>query len=156
MFGNILLNPDAEDPLANSVLSTNKQTRYSTGLSLKLPISEILSWKQEMKIGEQTLEQTKYEKERLVEKLRKLMIIQYNDLILRHKILIISNNNLQSHNLQLNMIEKEFAINKVNIGEVARIKEMQSKSEIEFETAKSEFNTSFQLLQEITGVKFNL
>jgi len=54
------------------------------------------------------------------------------------------------------MIEKEFAINKVNIEEVARIKEIQSKSEIEFETAKSEFNTSFQLLQEITGVKFNL
>jgi len=155
-FGNILLNPDSEDPLANSVLSTNKQTRYSTGLSLKLPISEIVSRKQEMKIGEQTLEQNKFEKERLIEELRKLVIIQYNDLVLKHKILIISNSNLQSQNLQLKMIEKEFAINKVNIEEVARIKEIQSKSEIEFETAKSEFNTSFQLLQEITGVKFNL
>ena len=54
------------------------------------------------------------------------------------------------------MTEKEFTNNKVDIVELARIREMQSKSEIEFETAKSEFNTSFQLLQEITGVKFNL
>lgn len=156
MFGNILLNPDAEDPLANSVLSTNKQTRYSTGLSIKLPISEIVSRRHEIRIGEETVEQTKLEKEKLTEELRKLVIIQYNDLILKHKILLISNNNLQSQNLQLTMTEKEFTNNKVNIGEVARIREMQSKSEIEFETAKSAFNTSFQLLQEITGVKFNL
>ena len=156
MFGNILLNPDAEDPLANSVLSTNKQTRYSTGVSLKLPISEIISRKHEIRIGQEMVDQTRYEKEKLSEELRKLVIIQYNDLILKHKILLISNNNLQSQNLQLNMTEKEFTNNKVDIVELARIREMQSKSEIEFETAKSEFNTSFQLLQEITGVKFNL
>ena len=156
MFGNILLNPDAEDPLANSVLSTNKQTRYSTGVSLKLPISEIISRKHEIRIGQEMVDQTRYEKEKLSEELRKLVIIQYNDLILKHKILLISNNNLQSQNLQLNMTEKEFTNNKVDIVELARIREMQSKSVIEFETAKSEFNTSFQLLQEITGVKFNL
>ena len=156
MFGNILLNPDAEDPLANSVLSTNKQTRYSTGVSLKLPISEIISRKHEIRIGQEMVDQTRFEKEKLSEELRKLVIIQYNDLLLKHKILLISNNNLQSQNLQLNMTEKEFTNNKVDIVELARIREMQSKSEIEFETAKSEFNTSFQLLQEITGVKFNL
>lgn len=156
MFGNILLNPDAEDPLANSVLSTNKQTRYSTGVSLKLPISEIISRKHEIRIGQEMVDQTRYEKEKLSEELRKLVIIQYNDLLLKHKILLISNNNLQSQNLQLTMTEKEFTNNKVDIGEVARIKEMQSKSEIEFETAKTAFNTSYLLLQEITGVKFNL
>ena len=156
MFGNILLNPDAEDPLANSVLSTNKQTRYSTGVSLKLPISEIISRKHEIRIGQEMVDQTRFEKEKLSEELRKLVIIQYNDLILKHKILLISNNNLQSQNLQLNMTEKEFTNNKVDIMELARIREMQSKSEIEFETAKTAFNTSYQLLQEITGVKFNL
>lgn len=156
MFGNILLNPDAEDPLANSVLSTNKQTRYSTGVSLKLPISEIISRKHEIRIGQEMVDQTRFEKEKLSEELRKLVIIQYNDLLLKHKILLISNNNLQSQNLQLNMTEKEFTNNKVDVVELARIREMQSKSQIEFETAKSEFNTSFQLLQEITGVKFNL
>jgi outer membrane protein TolC len=156
MFGNILLNPDAVDPLANSVLSTNKQTRYSTGLSIKLPISEILSRKHEIKIGEESLTQTRLEKEKLIEELRKLVIIQYNDLILKQKILVIVNNNLQSQNLQLAMTEKEFLNNKVDIVELARIREMQSKSEIEFETAKSAFITSFQLLQEITGVKLNL
>ncbi len=155
MFGNILLSPDANDPLANSVLSTNKQTRYSTGLSVKLPISEILSRKHEIKISEESLEQTRLEKEKLAEELRKLVIIQYNDLMLKHKILLISNNNLQTQNLQLLMNEKEFLNNKVDVGELARIREMQSSSEIEFETAKTAFNTSFQLLQEITRVKFN-
>ncbi len=156
MFGNVLLNPDSENPLANSVLTTNKQTRYSTGVSVKLPISEIISRKHEIKIGEESLEQTRMEKEKLTEELRKLVIIQYNDLILKHKVLLISNNNLQSQNLQLMMTEKEFENNKVNVGEVARIREIQSKSEIEFETAKAAFNTSFQLLQEITRVKLNL
>jgi len=155
MFGNVLLNPDSENPLSNSILTTNKQTRYSTGLSVKLPISEILSRRHEIKIGKESLEQTKLEKEKLTEELRKLVIIQYNDLILKHKILLINNNNLQSQNLQLTMTEKEFMNNKVNVGELARSKELQSKSEIEFETAKSAFNTSYQLLQEITGVKFN-
>ena len=156
MFGNILLNQNATDPLSSSVLTTDKQTRYSAGFSLKLPIAEILSRKREIKIGEVTVEQTKLEKEKLVEELRKLVIVQYNDLMLKHTILLITNNNLQSQNVQLMMTEKEFQNNKVSIGEVARIREMQSKSEIEFETAKSTFNTSFQILQEITGVKFNL
>ncbi|HZL12496.1 MAG TPA: TolC family protein [Prolixibacteraceae bacterium] len=155
MFGNVLLNPDSTDPLANSVLTTNKQTRYSTGLSIKLPISEIISRKHQIQIGEETLQQTELEKEKLTEELRKLVIIQYNDLMLKHKILLISNNNLQSQNLQLQMTEKEFLNNKVNVSEFARIREMQTKSEIEFETAKSAFNTSFQILQEITEVKFN-
>ena len=156
MFGNILLNSDAVDPLANSVLTTNKQTRYSTGLSIKLPISEILSRKHEIKIGEESLVQTRMEKEKLTEELRKLIIIQYNDLMLKHKVLLIINNNLLSQNLQLLMTEKEFLNNKVDIGELARIREMQSKSQIEYETAKTAFNTSYQLLQEITGIKFNL
>lgn len=156
MFGNILLNPDAADPLANSVLTTNKQTRYSTGFSIKLPISEILSRKHEIRIGEESLVQTRMEKEKLTEELRKLVIIQYNDLILKHKVLLIINNNLLSQNLQLLMTEKEFLNNKIDVGELARIREMQSKSQIEYETAKTAFNTSYQLLQEITGVKFNL
>lgn len=156
MFGNILTNPGAVDPLANSVLTNEKQSRYSAGLSVKIPISEMLSRKHEIKIGDELVGQTKIEKEKLIEELRKLVIIQYNDLMLKHKVFLIMNNNLQSQNVQLMMTEKEFLNNKVSIMELARIREMQSKSEIEFETAKSAFNTSFQLLQEITGVNFNL
>lgn len=153
MFGNILLNSSSEDPLANSVLTTNKQTRYSTGFSVKLPISEIFSRKHEIKIGEESVNQTILEKEKQTEELRKLVIMQYNELMLRQKILVIVSNNLQAQNLQLAMAEKEFLNNKIDLGELGRIKEIQSKSEIEFETAKSAFLTSFQILQEITGVK---
>ena len=54
------------------------------------------------------------------------------------------------------MADKEFQNGVIPVGEYSRISEIVSRAEVDFETAKTDYNTAYMILEELVGYKFNL
>jgi outer membrane protein TolC len=153
IFDNLIIN-QALGLDANTVSST-KQTRYSFGVSMKMPLSAISNRKKSIQIAKNETEKAIFQRQAAIKELHDLIIVQYNNLLKSHRLMIISNQSREMFNIQSIQAEKEFINGMIPISEYARLQEMNSKAVENFENNKSSFLTAFMLLQETIGVKLN-
>jgi len=90
------------------------------------------------------------------EEIRQTVIKLYQDLILKQKLLQIRSKSLGDGRVNMEMVEKEFRNGVVQISEYVRITGMTSNLEADYESAKSEFITAKQLLEDMVGFVFGL
>jgi outer membrane protein TolC len=88
--------------------------------------------------------------------LRELVIRQYNDVLLKQRLLKIRSKNLSTSKINMEMVEKEFQNGVVSVTEYARIFDIVARSESDFETARTDYITAYMLLEEIVGFKFSV
>jgi outer membrane protein TolC len=140
----------------NQALNTSVQTtnRYSVGAYIRLPLYDLLDRKNLINADKYRYEQAYYEKENEKFFLRKQVILQYNDVILKQKLFRITNESLIESKLQAEMAEKEFAQGEINLTELARLKDMSAKSMMQYEQSKFDFINAYLMLQELSGIKF--
>jgi len=137
--------------LNNSVQTTN---RYNIGAYLRLPLYDIIDRKNLIKADKYRFEQAYYEKENEKAFLRKQVILQYYDVILKQKLFKVTNESLIESKLQSEMAEKEFAQGELALSELARLKDVRAKSIMQYEQSKYDLINSYLLLQELSGIKF--
>lgn len=99
-------------------------------------------------------EQSYWEKEEQKLFIKKLVIQQYNELILKQKLFKIANEAYLDAKLQANMAEKEFSQGELPLTDYARFRDIRAKSIMQYETSKYEFVLAYMLLQETTGLVF--
>jgi outer membrane protein TolC len=156
MFGNLVLsNNGSSQSVVNSV-SDAVQTRYSVGVLLQLPFNAISDRRNTIKIAEDEQDKALQKRREAVSDLRQQVIKQYNEVLKEHRLMVISNANLNSSNLQEVEARKEFVNGKISIEELARMRQLQTKAQENFENNKSAFQTAFLILQEIVGIKLKL
>jgi outer membrane protein TolC len=136
--------------------STTQTTRYNAGLSLKLPLSELISKQNDNKIARLRYEQSMIKKEEIEQDVRLTVIEQYNKTVLARKILKIAGENKENYFVQVNSAEADYKKGNLDITVYGKINENFLKSEIEYETALEAYQTSLTMLQEITGIEINL
>lgn len=153
LFDNLIL----KEALGVEDLATNttSQTRYNIGIYFKIPFTEILNTTDE-EIAESEKIRLIHERENTALELRKLVIVQYNNLIGAHKKLIIRTNAVESKRVQDLMVEKQFTKGQISIADYTRQKDFYISSKLELEDVKIEFMIALQILQETVGQKFNL
>lgn len=134
----------------------SNQTNYGLGAYIKFPLQDLFNRKNEIKLARTELEQARSMALEQRTEVRQIVIKQYNDLILKYKLLRIRMRFLETANANAQMAEKEFKNGIVNITEFSRISEITSRAESDFETARTEFVTAYLILEEIVGVKFNI
>lgn len=156
LFDNLVIGQDDDGNLNTGLVSTTQQTRYSAGIYLKLPLQELIDRKNKVKMAKEEKKMAEYEYQQEKKELRKLVIQQYNDLLLNQKLLTVKNDFVQDVLIQKQMAEQQFENNEIEISELTRLSSMHSKALSEYETAKADFNNAYMMLQEITGMKFNL
>jgi hypothetical protein len=88
--------------------------------------------------------------------LRQTVIRQYNELILKHNLLKIKSKFLETSRINAQMAEKEFLNGVALVSEYARIAEINSRVESDFETVRMDFLTAYLILEEIVGIKFHI
>jgi len=138
------------------IASRSNQMNYGAGAYIKLPFYEILNRKNQISIDEAEVEQAKYFSLAQQKELRQTVIKQYNDLIVRQRILKIKSRYAETSIINMQMVEKEFSNGIISISEYASIAESVSRTEADFESSLMDFLTTFMILEEIVGVKFNL
>jgi len=86
--------------------------------------------------------------------IRQIVIKQYQDVILKQKLLTIKSLNLGSATVNMEMVEKQFRNGVIPVAEYVRLSDMTSRIQSDYELAKSDFILAKQLLEDTVGFTF--
>lgn len=133
---------------------TNKQFNYGIGLYIKLPVFDVVNRKVQIRQAKAEVEQAKSLQQAQQDEVRQIVIKQYEELLLKQKILSIKSQNLGSATVNYEMVEKEFRNGVIPTTEYVRLSDMTSRIKTEYEMAKSDFIVAKMILEEIVGFSF--
>ena len=139
-----------------SVSSNRSELRYGIGGSIKFPIYDFLDRKNQVKVAKTEVDIARTLVEEKQVEVRKAVIKQYNDLILKQRLMKLATKNITTAKINMTMAEKEFLNGVIPLSEYSRISDNLSKTSSEFENLRMEFLTTYMILEEIVGMKFNL
>ncbi len=134
--------------------TTNKQFNYGVGVYFKFPLVDMLNRKNQVNQAKREMEQARQLSEVQITEIRQMVIKFYNDALLKQRLLQIKSQAMGNGRVNMEMVEKEFRNGQIPVSEYVRISDIVSRSESEYEQAKSDFLTSKQLLEEIAGFRF--
>lgn len=140
----------------NTILSTQNNNRALASVSVRFPMDDFWDMKNRIKTATKEVEKAMAIKDNEIVELRKLIIIQYNQLIVNQRILKIANDNVIANALQKEMGDKEFLNGQTTLYELAYINEMYRKAVTDFEESRNAFYNAYMILQEIAGIRFNV
>jgi outer membrane protein TolC len=156
-YGNLSNFATSEDGLNNTAaLTTARQFNYSVGLFVRFPLFDAINRKNQIKLAESEVEAAKSMADFEKEQIRQTVIIRYQDLIFKHKLLQIKSRNLGDGRVNRQMVEKEFRNGIVPLSEYVRITNLTADMEAAYEKAMSEFIIAKQLLEDMAGFVFSL
>jgi len=156
-YGNLSNFSTSEDGTSNTAaLKTAVQFNYSVGIFLKFPLFDVINRKNQIRLAESEVEAAKSMVKLEKEQLRQTVIMRYQDLILKQKLLRIRSRMLGDGRVNKQMAEKEFRNGVVPLTEYVRINGMTVDMEVAYERAMSEFITAKQLLEDMSGFVFGL
>jgi outer membrane protein TolC len=145
-----------DNPIPNETRTYQNNYRALASLSLRLPMDDFWDRKNRIKTAAKEVEKSMALKDNQIIELRKLIIVQYNQLIVNQRILKISNENIYAQALQKEMGDKEFLNGQITLYELAYINEMYRKAVTDYEESRFNFYNAYMLLQELAGIKFNV
>lgn len=136
--------------------TTRTEFKWGYAAYLNLPIFNVINRKNQIHLAYAELEQAESMVEMQKDELRQMVIRQYNELILQQRLLKIKSKLVETSKINMMMSEKEFMNGIIPISEYARISEIVSRAESDFEVVRIDFLTAYMILEEIVKVKFNL
>lgn len=147
----------SEDGVSNTAYSTlSTQYNYSVGVYVKFPVFDALNRKNQIKLAKFEVDEAKNMASFQEDEIRQTVIKLYQELILKQKLLLIRSKSLSDGKINMQMVEKEFRNGIVPVSEYVRITGITSNLEADYESAKSEFIITKQLLEDMAGFVFNL
>jgi outer membrane protein TolC len=154
-FNNFSTNT-SEGQSPSNLATLSNQLNYGVGAYLKVPIYDIINRKNQINQSKAEIEKAISMAEVQRNEVRESVIRQYNDLILKHRLLKNKSKYIETARINMQMTEKEFQNGVIPTGEYTRISEIASRAEADLETAKVDFYTAYMILEELAGCKFNL
>lgn len=140
-----------------SLLSTRTtQANYGVGAYIRVPFYDFVNRKNQIKLAKAEIEQAQSFSQVQRNELRQLVITQYNEVIVKQRLLKIKVRYAETSGIHMQMVEKEFINGSVSLTEYSGLSEIASRAESELESAKMDFRTAYMILEEIVGMKFNL
>lgn len=140
----------------NTILSLQNSYRALASVSIRIPMDDFWDRGNRIKTVTKEVEKSMAIKDNIILEIRKTMVLLYNQMVVNQRKLKISNENVITNSLQKEMAEKEFLNGQATLYEVARINEMYRRAVYDFEDARIELYNAYSLLQEISGIKFNV
>ena len=141
-----------------SSLSTTSSNdlRWNTSTFFSIPLESFLNRNNQMRQSKLEHEQAKCMAEVQSNELRQVVVRQYNDLLLKQKLLKIKSKFKETSDINMQMTEKGFTNGTVPMSEYAMITENNTRAETDYAITMVEFQTAYQLLEVICDMKFNL
>lgn len=115
-------------PSTSLVSSTTKQWNYGVGFFVKMPLFDVISRKNQISMANAELNEASHISENQQDVVRQLVIRQYQELLLKQKIVNIRSANLGTSKVNMLMIEKEFRNGVIPITEYVRVSDIVSGS----------------------------
>jgi outer membrane protein TolC len=154
-FNNFSTNT-SEGQTPSTVSTLTSQFNWGFGAYIKFPLFDVIGRKTQVGLSELEVVQAEEMAQMQRNEVRQAVIKQYNELILSQRLLRNKSKYVETANISMNMAETEFKNGVIPLAEFARISEIESKAELDFETAKMSFTNAYMILEELAGIKFNL
>lgn len=138
------------------VATTRNETKYGAALYLNLPFYTLVNRRNQIKLATAEIDQAQQMAYVQRNEKRQLIIKQYNALILSQRLIRIKAKYLETSNLNMLMVEKQFSNGVISVTEYARISEIVTRITTDYENARMDFLTNYMILEELVGMKFNL
>ncbi|SHG69581.1 TolC family protein [Flagellimonas flava] len=155
IFDNLSNAQIAGDPQSQTLFST-EQSRYTVGVSLRLPLSAIVNRRARILSAKGEAEKARYETQVAEVELEQKVAELYNDLLKSHRLFFISGSIVDNFRVQSIRAEKDFANGVINITEYTRLQQMMNQATMGFELQRSEFISSVMALENIIGAELNI
>jgi outer membrane protein TolC len=129
---------------------------YDAQLWVRYPLSAAITRSNEIKFSKKEMEMSLSLRDQRAREARLDVIRYYNAMLQAQSKLKISNDYQSYTMIQMKMADMQFLNKEIEVAEYARLKEIQTRGAYDFEQFKSDFSMNYQLLEETTGIKFNL
>jgi outer membrane protein TolC len=145
---------DGEIPV--NTLTSNTEFRYGFGAYMKFPLVDLVNKRNLQKIGKLEIEKAQKMAESEREAVRDKVIHQYNDLVLKLRLFKIRSRQIETARINMQMAEKEFVNGVIPVTEYARLSEISTGVESNYEISRMDVLTALMILEETTGMKFKI
>jgi outer membrane protein TolC len=112
--------------------------------------------KNEIRIAKEIMQQAQTLSDTRKTEIQELVIKQYNDMIVKQRILKIKSKYLETSRINTEMAEKAFVKGTISLDDYSRVSDIGSHTETDFETAKMDFIDSYMIMEVMTGMNFNI
>ncbi len=136
--------------------SESHRANFNVGLYLRMPFQAIFDRRNNINKQKKWVEIELTMREIETRKVREAVIEMYNQLLQNQKMLKRSNHYQEWTRIQMMMAKNQFLDGEISVAEFVRLKEIETRGAMEHEKYVHEFITAYDLLQERTGMKFNL
>jgi len=126
-------------------------SRFSIGAQINLTIFDAINYRSKLKLADKQIELDLARREEIELLITQEIINLYSQLITYRKIIFIKSDHMITQALNLDEAQLRYESGEVPIVELARIREIATKSEEGFELAKMEFRRAILLLSELVG-----
>jgi outer membrane protein TolC len=127
--------------------------RYNLGLNLGIPIGDMISRHHQIRRQEWALKQTESGQKIREREIRQQVINMYQEVVLARRLMEISQESMQNASINNQLAEKKFMKREIRVEEMLSIKEMHTRAAVALENAKTTYETSFLMLEELIGMK---
>ncbi len=136
--------------------SSSIRTTLAGMFYIRMPLGALFDRQNRINKQRKWIEISMMQKEINLRYLQERVIIVYNDLV-RAQALIKIYNDYQAFTMnQMQMAQNEFLNGEIGTAEYARLKEIQTSGVVNFQSAISDFNKNYRVLEAMTGMNFNL
>lgn len=133
--------------------NSKAQHQYNAGMSVSIPIGDLVGQKQKNKAQRSRLHQIEYEYEISIEE-RKLRILEaYNLVVKELSTLKVKADAVALYNAQMQISEKDFINGKIDIISLSLERGRRSAAVVTYQEGKASLHNSITLLEMLTNVK---
>lgn len=136
--------------------TASQELRWNYSTFFNIPLQTFFNRKNQLRQSKLEKEQAQAMAAVQAEELKLSIIRQYNDLLLKQKVLKIKSKFKETSEINMQLTETGFTNGTVPMSEYAMISENYTRSQTEFATAYVEFQTAYQLLEVLCGMTFNI
>lgn len=142
----------AYDP-NNTGFNTSTSGRYSAGVSMALPLLSVIGRGSTIKKEELNYQRTELTRQEQELQTRQQVIQSYQNVVLAKKLLTLQQEAYVTVQTTSRLAEKQFRQGQLSLAEFTESTNLLSQTTMAQETARSQYETSFMLLEELVGNK---
>jgi outer membrane protein TolC len=139
-----------------AVATNRAETKWGGAVYIKFPVYELVNRKNQLKMAGLEVDQAQKMAEVQRDEVRQLVIRQYNELVLKQRVLKVKSKFFETSKMSMVLVETEFLNGVIPLTEYSRLSEAASRTEVDYEVSRMDFLTAYLVLQEIVGINFQL
>ena len=147
----------SQNALVTSTVDANASTSLSNGarygLTIQVPLYEIIGRKRRVKIAKLNYEAEELKLEQTNREIAANVSLAYGNLISSQKLFFIAADGMQSSSLNAQNAQNEFEAGMITLSELSRVLEIDLRIRTDFERSRAEFYNAFHFFEIIVGKK---